>query len=310
MVGNMSKYLVTGGAGFIGSHLVEELVTKGNEVIIVDNLHTGSLDNITKYIKDIEFINKDTGGIILKDIKDIDGIFHLGISSSSPMYKENPSLVGKAINDFINMLNLSKTLNLKMVWASSSSIYNGNSIPWKEDMDIFVKDFYTEARYAMERLASLHHDWYGTKSIGLRFFSVYGPNERSKGKYANLVSQFLWDMKVDKSPIIYGDGEQRRDFIYVDDIISGIISAYKSNIDHDILNLGTGISYSLNDLVDIINESIGSSIKPVYVDNKIKNYIHETLADTKKTDENLNIKPKFSLKLGIKKILEKTFERY
>lgn len=306
----MSKYLVTGGAGFIGSHLVEELIKKGNELVVVDNLHTGSLDNITNYIKDIDFINKDTGSIIQKDIKDIDGIFHLGISSSSPMYKENPSLVGKSINDFINILKLSQKLNVKMVWASSSSIYNGNPVPWKENMDILVKDYYTEARYAMERLARLHYDWYGNISIGLRFFSVYGPNERSKGRYANLVSQFLWDMKVDKSPIIYGDGEQRRDFIYVDDIISGIISAYKSNIDHDILNLGTGISYSLNDLVDIINESIGSSIKPVYVDNKIKNYIHETLADTKKTDENLNIKPKFSLKLGIKKILEKTFERY
>ncbi|MCC7572398.1 MAG: NAD-dependent epimerase/dehydratase family protein [Candidatus Methanofastidiosum sp.] len=300
----MKKFLVTGGAGFIGSHLVEELIKKGNEIIVVDNLHSGSKDNIIKYISDINFIEKDAGSIVLEDIKGIDGIFHLGIYSSSPMYKENPSLVGKAINDFINMLKLSQDLNVKMVWASSSSVYNGNTTPWKEDMSIYVKDYYTEARYAMERLASLHYDWHETMSIGLRFFSVYGPNERFKGKYANLVSQFLWGMKNGKSPIIYGNGEQRRDFIYVDDVISGIISAYKSNIKYDILNIGTGISYSLNDLVEVINENIGSSIKPVYVANEIKNYIHVTLGDTKKLEENLNIRPKFSLKLGIKKILE------
>ena len=301
----MSKYLVTGGAGFIGSHLVEELIKKGNEVIVVDNLHTGSLDNIKNYTKDIEFIKKDVGNIAQQEIKDIDGIFHLGIYSSSPMYKDNPFLVGGAINDFLNMLNLSQRLNVKIVWASSSSIYNGNSVPWNEDMNIFVKDYYTEARYAMERLASLHYDWYENMSIGLRFFSVYGPNERLKRKYANLVSQFLWDMKDGKSPIIYGDGEQRRDFIYVDDVVNGTLKAFNSNVKHGIYNIGTGISYSLNEVIKIINNILDISITPKYLDNPIKGYVKDTWADTSKSRKELGFEAKVEIKKGINFLLNK-----
>ena len=191
----MSKILVTGGAGFIGSNLVELLLKKGNDVVVVDNLHTGSLENLKEFKNKVEFINKSCGEITLEDIGEIDGIFHIGIYSSSPMYKEDRSLVGKAINDFLNILELARRENCKLVFASSSSIYNGNPVPWREDMDIKVTDFYTEARYAMERLADLYHQLHGVESIGLRFFSVYGPKERYKGKYANLVSQFLWAMK-------------------------------------------------------------------------------------------------------------------
>ncbi|NPV51063.1 MAG: NAD-dependent epimerase/dehydratase family protein [Candidatus Methanofastidiosum sp.] len=301
----MSKYLVTGGAGFIGSHLVDELIKKGNETIVADNLHTGSLDNIAKYNKDIDFINKNIGDISQQDVKDIDGIFHLGIYSSSPMYKENPSLLGIAINDFINMLKLSQSLNVKIVWASTSSIYNGNPTPWREDMDIFVKDYYTETRYAMERLASLHHDWHETMSIGLRFFSVYGPNERSKGRYANLVSQFLWDMKNGKSPIIYGDGEQRRDFIYVDDVTNGILKTFNSKLKFGIYNIGTGVSYSLNEVVELINDSLNTSIIPSYLDNPIKGYVKDTLADTSKSKKELGFEAKIGLKQGITYLLNK-----
>jgi len=299
----MSRYLVTGGAGFIGSHLVEELLKKGNEIVIVDNLHTGSKKNINDFIDEVEFIEKNVDNIDKKDIGDIDGVFHLGIYSSSPMYKKNPSLLGMAINGFLNMLNLCQTLNVKMVWASSSSIYNGNPTPWSEDMTIYVKDYYTEARYSMERLANLHYEWYGTMSIGLRFFSVYGPNEKSKGKYANLVSQFLWDIKESKSPIIYGDGEQRRDFIYVDDVIKGILNAFNSDLGYDILNIGTGTSYNLNQVVDKINELLETQIVPTYINNPIKSYVHETLADTKNVKKKLGFEAKIGLEEGIKSII-------
>ena len=299
----MSKYLVTGGAGFIGCHLVEELIKKGNGITIVDNLHSGSKANIKNYTKDIDFIKKDVENIVQSEVKDIDGIFHLGIYSSSPMYKENPSLLGKAINDFINMLKLSQELNIKMVWASTSSIYNGNPVPWKEDMDILVKDYYTEARYSMERLAKLHYDWYETKSIGLRFFSVYGPNERSKGRYANLISQFLWDMKEDTSPIIYGNVEQSRDFIYVDDVVKGLLKAFNSNIKNEIYNIGTGISYSLNEVVEIINNILDISITPTYLNNPIKGYVKDTLADISKSKEELGFEAKVGLKEGINFLL-------
>lgn len=299
----MSKYLVTGGAGFIGSHLVEELIKKGNEVLVVDNLHTGSLRNLNNVKKDIVFMEKSAGDIKKEYIKDIDGIFHLGIYSSSPMYKKDPTLIGKTINDFTNILDLTQKLNVKTVWSSTSSIYNGNPTPWSEDMPILIKDYYTEARYSMERLASLHYAMYETKSIGLRLFSVYGPNEQSKGKYANLVSQFLWDMKDSKSPIIYGDGNQRRDFIYVEDVVDGLIKAFNSNHKYGVYNVGTGISYSFNELIQIINEILNTSIKPICINNLIINYVKHTLADINKSKKLLNFTPKNELREGIKKIL-------
>jgi len=296
------RVLVTGGAGFIGSNMVELLLKKENDVVVIDNLHTGSLENLKEFKDKVEFINKSCGEITSKDIGEIDGIFHLGIYSSSPMYREDPSLVGKAVNDFLNMLKLTREKNVKMVWASTSSIYNGNPTPWRENMPIYVKDYYTEARYCMERLAKLHYDWYGTETIGMRFFSVYGPKEEAKGKYANLVSQFLWSMKEGKSPVVYGNGTQKRDFTHVDDITRGLLLAMNSKIKYDILNLGTGKSYSLNELIEIINEILNTEITPIYVENTIKGYVFETLADTSKSKKLLNFKATINLKEGIKKL--------
>ena len=301
----MKKFLVTGGAGFIGSNLVEKLV-ENNDIVVVDNLHTGSLENLKEFENKIKFINKSCGEITSEDIGEIDGIFHIGIYSSSPMYKEDRSLVGKAINDFLTILELARRENCKIVFASSSSIYNGNPVPWREDMNIKVTDFYTEARYAMERLADLYYQLHGIESIGLRFFSVYGPKEKYKGKYANLVSQFLEAMKKNETPVIYGDGEQRRDFIYVKDVVNACVLAMESN-KIGVFNVGTGKDYSLNELIDILNDVLGKHIKPKYIENPIKNYVQNTKADTEKAKKELNFEHKYSLKEGIEKLIsEKT----
>ncbi|MHC1608641.1 MAG: NAD-dependent epimerase/dehydratase family protein [Candidatus Methanofastidiosia archaeon] len=297
------KYLIVGGAGFIGSNLVEHCVKRGDEVIVCDNLHTGSEENIQEFENDIIFLKKNCGNLTKKDVGTIDGIFHLGIYSSSPMYKENPRFVGKAVNEFINMLLLAKETNAKMVWSSTSSMYNGNPTPWREDMPIMVKDYYSEARHYMERLATMHYNWYGTKTLAMRFFSAYGPREEAKKQYANLVSQFLWAMKKGESPILYGDGSQRRDFTYVSDIVQGLQKAMDSPIEHDVLNLGSGVSYDLIELVGILNSELGTDISPKHIKNTIKGYVPETLADTKKAKEALGFEAKIPLEEGIKKIV-------
>lgn len=296
------RVLVTGGAGFIGSHLVELLLDKGKDVIVVDNFHTGTPENLSQFKDRIEFINRSCGQISKEDIGEIDGVFHLGIYSSSPMYRENPSLVGRSIDDFLNMLELTGDFGVKMVWASTSSIYNGNPTPWKENMKIHVKDYYTEARYSMERLATLHHNWYGTKTLGMRLFSVYGPREECKGKYANVISQFMWGMKDGESPIVYGDGSQRRDFIYVDDITRGLVLALESKIEHGIFNLGTGKSCNLNELVAMINNILQTAIEPSYVENPIEGFIHDTLADISKSKEILGFEAHIDLEEGIRSL--------
>jgi len=298
------KYLITGGAGFIGSNLVHDLINEDHEVIVVDNLSTGSLKNISDVLDKIKFIKASCVEVLkIKELKGLDGIYHYGVPSTTQLYRDNRSLVGQAVNDFIEVLELAKRENCKVVYASSSSVYNGNKPPFKEDMPVLIKDFYTEARYLMERVAKLYNDFYGVKSIGFRFFSVYGPREEAKKNFANLVSQFMWDMKKGKSPLIYGDGTQTRDFTYVDDINSGFKLGMNSDIDCDIFNLGTGKCYDLNKLVEILNKILNTNIKSVYEKNPLINYVQETLADTSKAKNKLQFEAKISLEEGIRKIV-------
>jgi UDP-glucose 4-epimerase len=293
------KFIVTGGAGFIGSHLAEELIKRGFDVIVIDDLSLGVENNIPK---EAVFI-KGSSSKVQEVSGSIDGIFHLGMPSSSPMYKEDPYLVGKTINEVITIFEYARKNQCKIVYASTSSIYNGNSLPYKEDMPVYVTDYYTECRYAIERLAKLYYDLYNVKSIGLRLFSVYGPREEHKGKYANIISQFLWAMLKDHSPIIYGDGSQTRDFIYVSDVVNAFILAMFSNINCDIFNVGTGKNYSFNEVINLLDKYLGKNIKPIYKPNPIKNYVYHTLADTTKAEKILGFKAKVSLEEGIKNIV-------
>ena len=302
------KFLVTGGAGFIGSHLVRRLIKEGNEVIVMDNFHTGRLDTLKGL--DVEIIRGDVKEIQKLEEK-VDGVFHLGIYSSSPMYKTDRRLVVRAIEDFVTLMEYTKKHNTKIVFASTSSIYNGNPIPWKEDMPVIPTDFYTEARYSMERLNEVYHKLYGIEAIALRLFSVYGEREEHKGRYANLVSQFVWSALKKDRPIIYGDGSQTRDFIYVGDVVEAFVKAMNSDVVFDVFNVGTGKNYSLNQLIKIIGKIMKREIDVEYVENPIKNYVIHTLADTSKAEKVLGFKAKINLEEGIKRIIpyyKKTFE--
>jgi len=296
----MPRVIVTGGCGFIGSNLVERLVKEGYPVVVFDNLHTGSLRNIEGL--DVEFFNKPYSEIA-EIVPKAEVIFHLGIPSSSPMYKRNPRLVGEAINDAIEIFEYAKKSSCKVVYASSSSIYNGNQVPYREDMPVYVTDFYTECRYAIERLAKLYNILFGVKSVGLRFFSIYGPKEKFKGEYANIVSQFLWSMRRDEPPVIFGDGTQTRDFTHVYDVVDALLLAWKKDFECEIFNVGTGVAHSFNEVVEILNRLLGKNIKPVYKPNPIKNYVYHTLADTTKAERILGFKAKISLEDGLRSLL-------
>lgn len=296
--------LVTGGAGFIGSNLVEELI-KDHNVIVVDNFHTGSEDNLRDVRDKIRLIKTSSGDVLKLDLPHIDHIYHIGIPSSSPMYKECPSLVGDAINDTISILEFAKETSVqKMVVASSSSLYNGVPPPHKETATIKVMDYYIEARLCIERITQLYYNLYGVNSIALRFFSVYGSHEEAKGKYANVLTQSLWDMKKDIQPVIYGDGTQTRDLVYVKDVVHALILAMESNVESDVFNVGTGVSYNFNELVSLLNKILGKNIKPVYVENPIKNYVSETLADLTKIKSTLGYKPSYTIEEGLRAMVD------
>jgi len=293
--------VVTGGCGFIGSNLVERLLEDGHSVTVFDNLSTGNLNNIKGL--NVQFFDRPYSYLRTLGSK-FDVIFHIGIPSSSPMYKQNPKLVGEAINDAVEILEYAKEGGCKVVYASSSSIYNGNDPPYREDMPIYVTDYYTECRHAIERLARLYNMLHGVESVGLRFFSVYGPKERYKGRYANNISQFLWAMLKDERPEIYGDGTQTRDFTYVSDVVEAMILAMKKDLDCEVFNVGTGIANSFNDITRLLNEVLNKNIEPIYRPNPIKNYVYHTLADTSKAESILGFKAKIPLKKGIILLLQ------
>ncbi len=293
--------LVTGGAGFIGSNLVEELLTAGEDVVVLDNMHTGSPSNLEDLKGSLELIKlscNDLPGMDLRPEK----IYHLGIPSSSPMYKKNPYLVGEALNGFTAVFELAKRSGARVIYASSSSLYNGLLPPHHEDMTIQVADYYTEARLAMERMAELYKRLFDVPSIGMRFFSVYGPKETAKKQYANMVTQFLWEMQGGRTPLIFGDGTQTRDFTYVKDVVRALRLGMDSDY-HGILNVGTGKAYSFNKVIEILNKNMGLSVKPQYAENPIKNYVQHTLSDTTKAEKIIGFKSKYSLEDGVKELL-------
>jgi len=297
------EVLVTGGCGFIGSNLVERLVKEGHSVTVFDNLHTGNLRNIEGL--NVKF-HKEPYSRLIDLVPRADVVFHMGIPSSSPMYRKNPRLVGEAINDAVEILEYAKEKKCKVLYASSSSIYNGNNGPYREDMPVYVTDYYTECRYAIERLARLYHILYGVKSVGLRFFSVYGPREGYKGSYANIVSQFLWTLKKDEAPVIFGDGTQTRDFTHISDVVEALILAWKKDLECEIFNVGTGIAYSFNNVIDLLNRLLGKNVRPIYKPNPIKNYVQDTLADTTKAETLLGFKAKVTLEEGLRNLITRT----
>ena len=293
--------LVTGGAGFIGSNLVEELLKAGEDVVVLDNMHTGSPSNLEDLKGSLELIKASCNDLSEMDLHP-EKIYHLGIPSSSPMYKKNPYLVGEAFNGFTSVFELAKRSGSRVIYASSSSLYNGLLPPHREDMIIQVTDYYTEARLAMERMAELYKRLYSVSSIGMRFFSVYGPKETAKKEYANMVTQFLWEMRGGRTPLIFGDGTQTRDFTYVKDVVRALRLGMDSEY-HGILNVGTGKAYSFNEVIDILNKSMDLSIKPQYMENPIKNYVQHTLSDTTKAEKVLGFRSKFGLEDGVKELL-------
>jgi UDP-glucose 4-epimerase len=296
--------LVTGGAGFIGSNLVEELLGSGEEVVVLDDMTTGSLENLRDPDGDgyLKIIEGSCLGLLDLDIRP-DSIYHLGVPSSSPMYKRNPLLVGEAVNGMISVLELARKTGARVVYASTSSLYSGQTPPHREDMEVLVTDYYTEARFSMERMAELYRKLFGVESVGMRFFSVYGPHEAAKKQYANIITQFLWEMAAGRAPVIYGDGSQTRDFVYVKDIVRALRLAMGSNFSGP-LNVGTGKSYSFNDVAGILADKMELSLRAEHVENPIKNYVAHTLADTRRAREVLGFEARYTLEEGVAELLK------
>lgn len=299
------RILVTGGAGFIGSNIVEKL-SEEHDVIVLDDLYLGNKKNVDGY--HAEFVKGSVmdAELVNKLCKQCDYVFHNAAMSSSPMFKEQPKL-GMEVNviGFMNVMKAALDNGVKkVVYASTSSMYNGNALPFSENQSITAKTFYEASFRTREIVAQTYYYENNLSSIGLRYFSVYGPRELHKGQYANNISQFLWDMMKGKAPLIYGDGTQRRDFTFVRDVVSANILAMTSNINFGIFNVGTGMGISFNDLIALTNNALGTSIEPRYIENPLKNYVHDTIADLSLISKSLGYNPQWTLEKGIKFLID------
>ena len=265
------KILVVGGCGFIGSNLVRKLARdKKNSVWVYDNLYLGTESYLPKNI--INFASPPNF------YPTFDIIYHLGNYSSAPMYELNTAeRINQTISDFTFWIDKAARDKSKFIYASSSSI---NGPP----------TYYSLTRITFEEIAKTYYSEKGFKSVGLRFFSVFGPREEHKDNYANLISQAIWANLAGSAFTIYGDGKQKRDFIYIDDVVNALISAIdvtekmvadvKDNMDWGYyrFDVGTGTNYSLNEILSKIHDASGKPIKTKKIANPIKNYVECTLA--------------------------------
>jgi len=267
------KFLITGDCGFIGGNLAKRLVDE-HKVYGYD-INSSSLE--CSRITGVEKVP-----VLIPNLK-VDGIFHLGMESSSPMYKDNPHRIEESIKTTLNVLELAKNNSCPVVFASSSSLYNGNPPPYNEQMEIKVTDYYTETRLFIERLFTLYDKLYGVKSAGMRFFSVFGPRDQNKKQYANNITQFALSYLRNETPTIYGDGSQTRDFVHVDFVVRSLLHTFdiiNNEGDSFRVNLGSGKSMSFNELDKKLREIIKPKYKASFIKNPISNYVDKTQADT------------------------------
>jgi len=294
------KILVTGGAGFIGSHIVEYLVQRGDSVTVVDNLNTGKIENLKSVFKKINFAQIDIRDFkVLKNLmENIDGIFHqAAMASVQDSFRIPEKFHDVNVNGTENIFKIAKEFGIKVVYASSSSVYGDTSIlPTTESDEKRPINPYAKTKLEKDKLAEQYAK-NGLKVIGLRYFNVFGP--RQSKEYAGVIKLFLERIQQGLPPLVNGDGLQIRDFVYVDDVVNANILSMESDIDFEFFNIGTGTTISILDLANIIIKFSGLKIKPIHRP-ALPGDVRATQADITKVKTMLKWKPTTSIQDWLK----------
>jgi UDP-glucose 4-epimerase len=300
----MKNVLITGVAGFIGSNLADRLIKLGNYNIIgIDNLSYGVIEQVPKEVKfykeDIR--NKD----IYKLFKDIDCVFHFAAKNCISDCQIDPlETIDINVYGTINVFELSRQNNVKkIIYAESSALYEGSKIFPTPENDINPESFYSLSKYSSKIFADGYNKFFKTNSTALRYFNVYGPKQDYRRTIPPLFSSFIIKLLKNEQPIIYGNGEKRRDFIHVDDINDfHIICMNDNRTDNEVFNLGYGKNYSVNEIYDIISKELNSDIKPKYL-NDLPGETFQNLADITKAKK-LGWYPKIRIEDGLKSSID------
>jgi nucleoside-diphosphate-sugar epimerase len=301
----MKKCLVTGGAGFIGSHLVERLIGASYQVQVLDNLSSGALQNLELFRKHIHFKQGDVRDLttLQETMSGVEVVFHQAALVSVPQSIEDP-IETAMVNDLgtLNVLEAARQSGVrKVVFASSCAVYGDlPQLPKREDMDTKLLSPYAASKLHGESYARLYAEIYGLETVCLRYFNVYGPRQDPSSPYSGVISIFMDKGARSEKVTIYGDGEQCRDFIYVDDVVrANILAAQRKNISGVTINVGTGKSVTVNDLWKNIAELAGVKGEPERANSRPGD-IRQSVAEISRAQERLGFEPRYSLQEGLK----------
>ena len=302
-------YFITGAAGFIGSNLVEALVKQGQRVIGIDNFSTGKRENIEPFLKDIEFVEGDILDYTLckKYCHIADFVLHQAALGSVPRSVDDPITTNNNnINGTLNMLVAARDAKIKrFVYAASSSAYGDTPIlPKIESMPANPLSPYAVTKYVSELYAKVFFDIYGLPTIGLRYFNVFGPRQDPDGSYAAVIPKFIKAIMNNDTPVIHGDGEQTRDFTYIDNVVQANMLACKAdeNAFGEVMNIGAGGRVSLNALTTKMLELLNSTVTPRY-DSPRSGDVRDSQADIGKAQKLLNYQPTVPALKGLDKAI-------
>lgn len=305
----MATYLITGGAGFIGSNIAKALVAKGEKVKILDNFNTGKKDNIAEFIDEIEVIDGDFTNekTVQSALKQVDVVFHQGAIPSVPKSIQNPIESNHA--------NVSGTLQLlqgavearvsRFIYAASSSAYgDSETLPKHEHLPGNPMSPYAVSKYTGELYCKVFYNLYGLETVSLRYFNVFGPRQDPNSKYAAVIPSFIKAMLNDKPPTIFGDGTQSRDFTFIDNVVAAnLLAANAPKLQGESVNIGGGASIDLNSLVDEINVLLGKQIQANYGSERPGDVKH-SLADIHLAEKLIAYRPIVSFQEGLRQTVE------
>jgi len=300
----MAKYLVTGGAGFIGCNLVKALLEKNEEVRVLDNFSTGRRENLIPYKNDIEIIEGDIRSYhtTIKAMKNIDYVLHQAALPSVPRSIYDPITSNEVnINGTLNLLHAAVDAGVKrFVYASSSSVYGDSPVsPKHEELTPNPKSPYAVTKLAGEHYCKVFHQIYGLETVSLRYFNVFGPRQNPDSQYSAVIPKFLKLLLNNQAPTIYGDGTQSRDFTYVaNNVEANLLACTTENVAGKVYNIACGTNFTLLELVKNLNEILGKNIQPLHAEKRSGDVLH-SLADIQKAEKELNYKAKISFKEGL-----------
>jgi nucleoside-diphosphate-sugar epimerase len=305
-----SSALVTGGAGFIGNHVVSRLLQDGFEVTVLDDLSVGRLENVAVHQKKsgFRFLKGDIRDrvIMKKALKDVEVVFHEAAFVGVPKSVEKPLLTNDVnVNGTINLLSESLKSGVKrLVFASSAAVYGDQGkLPVKESSTPHPSSPYAASKLAAEYYLEACYRAYGLETVSLRYFNVYGIGQKC-GPYAAVITAFVSHLVRGESPTIYGDGEQTRDFINVEDVVEANMLAMENNCAGDVFNVATGSQLSVNKLFRILRSLTGRRrIEPVYVEARSSD-VHDSCGDCRKAKRILRFEPTVPLKAGLTELVE------